>query len=149
MVKENPTFHCKCKTQKETKAWFRHFFKSEIFHIGFAILIILDLIIILTDLFLTMIYCGNDMPHSVEHARHILVIITISILITFLIEILLQIYAFGCQWLCHFLHALDLIVVLITLILEFIFHSNDALQSVFGLIVVFRLWRIVHVVHGI
>eukprot|EP01083_Nonionella_stella_P313101 1122372_1 len=57
-------------------------------------------------------------------------------------------YAFGAkEWLSECLHVFDFLIVVITFSLELLMHGNDKVQSMIGLLVVFRLWRLVRVIH--
>ena len=125
----------------------RHFFHSNLFHYLLAILIVLDLAIVLLDIILLLIYC-DDIPHDVEEAIHDLVYVSVTILGIFLIELSLQMYAFGIkEWASECLHVFDFVIVSTTFILELVMHGNEAVESMIGLLIVFRLWRLVRVIH--
>lgn len=131
----------------KTRKKLRHFFHSNTFHVLLTVLIVLDLSIVLTDIVLLLIYC-DDIPHGIEIVIEDLVIISIIILGIFLIELSLQIFAFGVkEWFQNCLHVFDLIVTLLTFIMEIAFHNNSKVESVVSLLIVFRLWRLVRVIH--
>ena len=131
----------------ERRKKLRHFFRSNLFHYVLAVFIIIDLGIVLTDVILLLVYCDH-IPHDVEEVFHDFIIVSITILGLFLIELSVQIYAFGPkQWLSNFLHVFDLSITLITFIMEISFYGNKKVESVAGLLIVFRLWRLVRVIH--
>ena len=134
-------------THNNIRKKLRRFFNGKLFHAILALLIGIDLIIVLLDIIFALIYC-NDIPHDIEEAIEILGIFSIIILGVFLIELFAQIYAFGWnEWRKETLHIFDLSIVLITFILEIVFHGNESVESMVGLLIVFRLWRIVRVIH--
>ena len=134
-------------TSERIRKKLRHFFHSNTFHYLLGTLIFLDLSIVLTDIILILIYC-DDMPHDVEEAVHDLIYASVGILGTFLIELMLQMYAFGVkQWCSQCLHTFDFIIVFIAFTLELVFIGNPAIESIVGLLIVFRLWRLVRVIH--
>ena len=125
----------------------RHFFHSNLFHYLLAILIVIDLAIVLLDIILLLIYC-DGIPHDVEEAIHDLVYVSVTILGVFLFELSLQMYAFGIkEWASECLHVFDFIIVSTTFILEVVMHNNKTVESMIGLLIAFRLWRLVRVIH--
>ena len=131
----------------ETRKKLRTYFHGNTFHIILAILIVLDLSIVLTDIILLLIYCDH-IPHDIEVVVEDLTIVSIIILGTFLIELSIQMYAFGIkEWWKNCLHAFDFIITFVTFVMEIIFHNNTKVESMIGLLIVFRLWRLVRVVH--
>merc|ERR1712154_301682 len=81
-------------------------------------------------------------------ALEYLVFVSIAILAIFLVELSLQIFAFGAkEWLSDYMHVFDLVITLITFLFEIIYHKKPSVQSMFGLLIVFRLWRLVRVIH--
>eukprot|EP01083_Nonionella_stella_P023336 64540_1 len=125
----------------------RHFFHSRLFHYILGILIAIDLAIVLLDIALILVFC-DAIPHALEELIHNLVSVSICILGVFIIELSLQMYAFGAkEWLSECLHVFDFLIVVITFSLELLMHGNDKVQSMIGLLVVFRLWRLVRVIH--
>mmetsp|Transcript_6463 Transcript_6463/g.10211 ORF Transcript_6463/g.10211 Transcript_6463/m.10211 type:complete len:207 (-) Transcript_6463:99-719(-) len=125
----------------------RRFFHSNLFNYTLAALIVCDLCIVLTDIIFLLVYC-DDIPHHIEVVIEDLPIVSIVILGCFLMELALQMYAFGPrQWLSECLHTFDLVVTLLTFVMEIVFHGNEKVESVVGLLIVFRLWRLVRVIH--
>ena len=129
------------------RAKLKHFFHGKLFHILLTILIAIDLIIVLTDIIVIMVHC-TDIPHELEEILHILFYISISILSIFFIELCFQMYAFGfVKWMKDCLHVFDLCIVTSTLIFEIALHGSPKAEGIVGLLIGFRLWRLVRVVH--
>jgi len=77
---------------------------------------------------------------------------TISILSIFLTELCVLIVVLGPRtFFHHFFYVLDLFVVTSSFVLEIIFFALDeeVLESLVGLIVIFRVWRFVRIGHGL
>ena len=130
-----------------TRKKLRHFFHSNTFHYALTIFIMLDLSIVVADIIIILIYC-DDIPHDVEVVFDDLVIISLTILALFLVELSTQMYAFGpIEWLSHPMHVFDLVITLITFIAELVLHGNKSAESATGLLIVFRLWRLVRIVN--
>ena len=127
----------------------RTFFHSATFHIILATLIAIDLSIVLFDIIILLIYCEDDIPDTLKQIVDKAPYASIAILGVFLIELTIQIYAFGYkQWTKNCMHVFDFIIVLITFIAEIVLHTvHSSLQSVVGLLIAFRLWRMVRVIH--
>ena len=126
----------------------RHFFHSKLFHVLLGVLIAIDLVIVLFDIVVLLLYCGRNMPPTMEHIVHDIIYISITILGVFLVELTIQIYAFGFrEWSHHWMHIFDYIIVFITFTAEISLHGNAAMESVVGLLITFRLWRLVRVIH--
>jgi len=108
----------------------------------------LDLAIVLTEIILLLIYC-DDIPHDVEEVVENLIYVSLTILAGFIFELSLQMYAFGLkEWCKAPLHIFDFVIVVITFVLEIVFHNHsEQVEATVGLLVGFRLWRLVRVVH--
>eukprot|EP01083_Nonionella_stella_P082967 229219_1 len=123
------------------------FFHSKLFHSLLSALVAVDLVIVILDIILVMIHC-YDMPPELDELLHYLFIVSITILSIFMVELFLQMYAFGfCVWIRNCLHVCDVVIVTITWCGEIAFHGNHAAEGVMGLLVVFRLWRLVRIIH--
>ena len=133
--------------ERDCKAKLKHFFHGKLFHMLLTILIVIDLIIVLTDIVVIMIHC-DDIPHHIEEMLHVFFYISVTILSVFFIELCLQMYAFGIiKWMKDCLHVFDLCIVTSTLIAEILLHGNPKAEGIVGLLIGFRLWRLVRVVH--
>eukprot|EP01083_Nonionella_stella_P078530 214978_1 len=131
----------------EIRIKLQEFFESDWFHAALGILITIDLSIVLLEIALILLYC-EDIPHNIHSTTHNLVYVSIGILGVFLLELTLQMYAFGPKpWCSHCLHVFDFIVVLVTFVAEIYFLNDERAEALVGLIIVFRLWRLVRVIH--
>ncbi|KAG0967714.1 hypothetical protein G6F31_003528 [Rhizopus arrhizus] len=79
-------------------------------------------------------------------------VVSVIICVVFLLEIILSLIAFGPKyylpgWPHWKLHVFDATVVITTFILEFILKGKE--REVAGLLIVFRLWRIVKVIEAV
>ncbi len=72
--------------------------------------------------------------------------IIIGILAIFLVEFVLQLLLFGPRWLLHWGHAIDVVVVSVSFVLELVLKSTGA-EELVGLLVFVRLWRLARVVY--
>ena len=126
----------------------RHFFHSNSFHYILAAVIVVDLAIVLTDIILLLSYC-EDIPNGIEQVVDRLLYVSLTILGLFIIELSVQMYAFGIKKWCEApLHIFDFGIVFVTFILEIVLHQHlDRVETTVGLLVGFRLWRLVRVVH--
>lgn len=100
-------------------------------------------------------YAAGCDPHkweTVHNAEHALFIITMTILSIFFVEIsLLMVALTPCVFFRQFWYVLDLIIVVVSIVLEVWFHaaSNETASALSGLVVIGRCWRFVRVGHGL
>jgi len=125
-----------------------HFLEGKVVQFLILGLIILDLLVVVTELFIEEHYkkCKPDdeIPHAAEIAEHILIYTSLGILFALAFEILLLIVAFGLSFFKHPLYILDAVVIALSITFELEFRD-----SIGGLLVIFRLWRIVRIIHGV
>lgn len=94
-------------------------------------------------------------PHKwsgVHTTEAVLFWFTIVILATFLVELHVEVFALGPRvFFRQFFYVLDYVIVTVSMALELSFHfsSDEALQSLVGLLVFARIWRFVRIGHGI
>ena len=145
---DTPRMNCNEKTRQQLSI----FFNGKLFHRIFSSLLIFDCIVVLTDMIVLLLICGNDTNkghHGFDEIiLEILPIVSIILLILFEIELSLQIYAFGFKFFKKILHTIDVFIVTITLILEIIFHfiiRDREAEFIASLTVFMRLWRLVRV----
>ncbi|KYQ94119.1 hypothetical protein DLAC_04400 [Tieghemostelium lacteum] len=137
-------------THQKRKPWRKQlglFLESTKFQYFIVGLIMLDLIIVITELFLDEHYkCKehHEIPEDVEKAENVFTISTLVILGLFELEAILLLVAFGRDFFKHPLYVFDAVIVTISIIVETVFKDK-----VGALLVVFRLWRIVRIGHGI
>ena len=123
----------------------QEFFHSKKFHYGLSILIFVDFAIVMADISIILVHCDH-LTDSWHHVVEILRWLSVSILCLFAIELLIQIATFGLKWLKHWMHVLDIFVVFVTLVFEIFFHDS-AEGDLIGILVIFRMWRLVRVLH--
>ena len=133
------------RTRKEL----HKFFHSASFRYGLAALIALDLLVVLTDIALMLLQ--HDGKHAyLKRVTRCLTDVSIGILSVFLVELLSQVFAFSPRkWFRSCLHSFDFSVVLMTLLIEIVAHVifHEDVAHVAGLAIMFRLWRVIRVVH--
>eukprot|EP00892_Ulva_mutabilis_P005500 jgi/Ulvmu1/3321/UM155_0004.1 len=115
-------------------------------------LVIVDACLVATDIILASVYCSRDHPpHDVEVAEKWLRYGSICILSFFVLEWLLEAYVHGFhRWVQTPLHLIDLIIVCVSLALEITALAiSESAVELGGLLVVFRLWRVVRVMHAV
>jgi hypothetical protein len=96
--------------------------------------------------------CDDHKWSRVHTAEDVLFGVTMTILAIFWIELNVSMLALGpVTFFRHTFFAMDYIVVTVSLIMEATFKAvgDEALQSAFGLLIIFRLWRFVRIGHGI
>jgi len=111
-------------------------------------LIMLDLVVVITEIFLEEHYkkCNESdhLPHWVEIAEEGLIYTSFSILIGLGLEVLLLLFAFGLSFFKHPLYILDGAIIALSITFEVVLRD-----AVGGLLVIFRLWRVVRIIHGV
>ena len=140
------------------------------FHIAVTILILLDIAIIITMLILEALqrdgYCiakylntssissTKDRSEQLEkyktaiEVEHVLHYVSLSVLSLFMLEFVVKIFASGLSFFSHTLEVVDVVVVTVTLLLELLL-KKDAVTGTVGLLLLVRLWRIVHIVTNV
>jgi len=96
--------------------------------------------------------CDEHKNHAVHMAEEVLFFFTISILATFMIELLVLMAALTPRiFFKQAFYVLDLFVVAGSLALELSFHivSEDTLASLSGILVLARIWRFLRIGHGL
>jgi hypothetical protein len=96
--------------------------------------------------------CDDHKWSTVHTAEDVLFGLTMAILVIFFVELNVSLAALGpCQFFRHTFFLMDYIVVTVSIVMEATFKAVDdeALQSAFGLLILFRLWRFVRIGHGI
>jgi Ion transport protein len=115
-------------------------------------LIVLDLVIVMTELLLDceVVVDKDDMSesqlHSVEVAEEVLHVLSVTILGLFLIEIILRMFAHGRHFFTSIGHLVDAAVVIASFVLEL--ALSGAAKDVVGLLIVLRVWRLGRVIHA-
>jgi voltage-gated hydrogen channel 1 len=118
-------------------------------HIIIVALTLLDLSLILTDLCLFSFYpLEEEAPEAVRTASDIFAWISVGILSVFTLEQLAKLVVFGPSYfIFSFWHALDAFIIIASLVLEIVLRG--AAREVTALLIIFRLWRLVRIMHSI
>ncbi|KAK4287754.1 hypothetical protein Pmani_039182 [Petrolisthes manimaculis] len=118
----------------------QQFLRSTRCQVVVVVLVVLDTLLVITELLLDL-----EMEGKPSSAPFILHTLSLSLLALFLLEIVLKIYAYRFDFFTRKGDVFDAIVVVVAVCLDAVYlHSRDA-HSGAGLIVVFRLWRIVRI----
>ncbi|KAI3435829.1 hypothetical protein D9Q98_001887 [Chlorella vulgaris] len=112
-------------------------------------LTLVDLAVVVTELILTAIFaCHEHEPHAVHTAEEALRWTSVGILCLFTAELAVRLAVFGHTYFTHSRwHLFDAVVVISSLVLELSLHNLA--QEVASLLVFFRLWRVLRVMHGV
>jgi hypothetical protein len=117
-------------------------------HILIVALVLLDLTLILTDLSMSSFYPNEEeAPEAVRSASNVFAWISVGILSVFTLEQLSKFVVFGPAYFFKFWHALDAFIIIASLVLEVVLRG--AAREVTSLLVIFRLWRLVRIMHSI
>lgn len=117
-------------------------------HIIVVILVLLDLVLILTDLCLFSFFpVEEEAPEAVHTAENIFAWTSVGILSLFTLEQLVKLVVFGPQYFFRFWHAVDAFIIIASLVLEIVLRG--AAREVTSLLIIFRLWRLVRIMHSI
>ncbi|KAL7648111.1 UNVERIFIED_CONTAM: hypothetical protein RMT77_000012 [Armadillidium vulgare] len=124
--------------------WLLNILHSTKYQIVIVILVVLDTLIVISELFIDL-----ELKGSVSEVPHILHGMSISLLSLFVVEIFLKIYAYKSEFFRLKGEVFDAVVVIVALALDSVYlHSQDAITGS-GLIIVLRLWRIVRIQNSI
>ncbi|KAJ3080128.1 hypothetical protein HK102_003277 [Quaeritorhiza haematococci] len=149
---------------KRIRCALHNFFESRTVAVIIVTLTLIDLGLVLTDISLSLYYCtpppsshdGDktthpapaEIPPIVETLEHAFAYTSIAILSLFALELVLHFIAAGPAFFINSkLHAIDFVVVVTSLLLESLGRTT-IVREVGSFLVVFRLWRIVRVVHA-
>lgn len=141
-------FHKRRARPITSRRWWQGFFDSHTYHRLVIVLVLVDLAAIVVDLSITLAHCPEPKLHEpLEQLLEALTWMSVGILCIFVVEFAGQLVCFGLPWCRSFTHLLDVTVVVASLVLELVLRSSD-LKDVVALLIVFRLWRLVRVVHA-
>ncbi|ORX92032.1 hypothetical protein K493DRAFT_303656 [Basidiobolus meristosporus CBS 931.73] len=130
-----------------------HIMESQNFHYTIISLVLLDLVIVLTELVLSLYEAEGLLlnEHALQIGQDVLFALSLSILGLFMLEIVLKLIFMGIHYFLNFWGMLDLIVVVTSFVLEVYFHVVDDAthKSVSSAIILFRFWKILRVIHAV
>ena len=134
--------------RRRVRSELAQFLEAHSTHIALLVLILIDLCVVLTELVLGGFYpAGEERPAAVETAEEALSWTSIAILSLFTIEQLVKLAVFGPRYFAHLWHALDATIIVASLVLEAILRGQAG-EAAVSLLIVFRLWRLVRVLHS-
>lgn len=126
----------------------RNFLHSKPCHIAVIVLVLIDTILVITEILIDLEVVDVDKESVGAEVVHYL---SITILSIFMLEIIAKLVADRHHFLSHKIEILDAFVVVTAFAFDIailFFDENDALVAV-GLLILFRLWRIVRIVNGV
>ncbi|KAL4223640.1 Voltage-gated hydrogen channel 1 [Mactra antiquata] len=139
---------------EETKPEFRnlnermkHIFHSNKFQIVIVFLVVVDCLLVVTELLLDLKVFPESANESI--APHVLHYASISILGLFLIETIARVAIFRLEFFKHKLECFDAVVVIVSFVLDVIFRDKEGIESGVGLLILLRLWRVTRILNGI
>ncbi|KAF8902039.1 hypothetical protein CPB84DRAFT_1679075 [Gymnopilus junonius] len=133
-----------------------HILEHPRFHKTVIALITIDALCVLADLAYSFLSSDCELPGGEDSPAWLEVLANISLIITtfFLVEIPLNLWTFGLQYMNPFgsvphaiLHLFDTIIILTTFTFEVILRGKE--RELAGLLVILRLWRLVKLVGGV
>ena len=138
-----------------------HIVEATIFHLAIIVLVLLDCLLVVSELMLDFIYLNEKCDHQTENttnheagknhrlelAIESLHYASIILLAIFVLEVIVKIYALGQRW-WNFrnkkMEWLDAIIVLVSFIIDIYFLKKpNVIAEISLLFISFRLWRIV------
>jgi len=108
-----------------------------------ALLLFMDVFCVVVELLISSNIIRND-TEGAKHTTEILHICSLSILSFFGLEVCLLIVSFGPSFFRHPWYVLDFVVIFASIIVDALLHSDEA-----ELLLIFRLWRVVRILHGL
>lgn len=95
--------------------------------------------------------CDSHKHHSVHVAHDVLFWLTITILVTFELELFFFIYLLGVKFFQVPLYVVDLVIVTVSLALELTLHlfDEEVYEILPGILILFRCWKFVRIGHGL
>ncbi|RKP11422.1 hypothetical protein BJ684DRAFT_22011 [Piptocephalis cylindrospora] len=121
------------------------FLDSRKTHLLILFLVLLDLVIVVTELTISLYDLHDHLHHTL--ALKVLSNISLGILSLFLFELVLHIYAFGLGYFCNWVHAMDATVIVVSFALEVALRG--AAREIASLLIILRFWRIVRVADAV
>mmetsp|Transcript_98518 Transcript_98518/g.195416 ORF Transcript_98518/g.195416 Transcript_98518/m.195416 type:complete len:291 (-) Transcript_98518:89-961(-) len=110
-----------------------------------------------------VLQCDTREGHRAHHIAHTCHVLSIAILVFFVLELLLKLWVNPEHFMASFVHKLDLVVVVVSLIIDTVViayiesqaekgnidkSKSGDIQVVAGLLVISRSWRFVRIFHG-
>ncbi|KAI1336546.1 ion transporter [Xylariaceae sp. FL0016] len=136
---------CRCTYSQLRKATQR-FFSSRWKHLAILTLIVLDVAGILTDIFIALITCELGRNHEpwVAPTRGALTTFSLVMSCTFMIELVLSVFAEGIKYFSSWFHCFDAFIIVASFAVDLLEHGVE--EQIASLIVILRLWRFVKII---
>ncbi|KAK0707574.1 hypothetical protein B0H67DRAFT_647747 [Lasiosphaeris hirsuta] len=109
-------------------------------------LVALDVMAILTDIFIALAACDFDLEGEewVPQVRQGLHIFSLVFSAVFLAELLFTVWAFGQQFFQDWFHCFDAIIIVASFIIDVV--TRGIVEQIGSIVIVLRLWRFVKIV---
>ncbi|XP_071502371.1 voltage-gated hydrogen channel 1-like [Diadema antillarum] len=132
---------------------------TQAFHIAILVLVILDCVLVVTELVLDFQLLESESncevngtakpPENEVSAVHILHYFSLTILSIFMLELIVKILVFQMEFFRSKLEVFDGLVIIVSFVLDILSLIYEEEFAAAQLIVLLRLWRIVRVVNGV
>ncbi|KAL7748244.1 hypothetical protein RI367_006430 [Sorochytrium milnesiophthora] len=125
-------------------------------HLVVIVLVITDLLCVFTEISLELYICsqiesGHRSPHDKGGQLHEIAeyfgYVSMAIVVFFAFEILVKVVVLGARFFRSAFNVFDAVIVIASLSLEVVLRGLAF--DIAGLVVIFRLWRVVRIVHGV
>ncbi|CEI92734.1 hypothetical protein RMCBS344292_06987 [Rhizopus microsporus] len=149
--------------EEEQEITWRHklgeYLEDQKFHIGILCLTLVDAASVFIQIIYTFFHECHAPFNNIHDNTHWLIVafemaevISVCICVLFILEITLSLIAFGPRyflpgWSHWKLHVFDAAVVITTFVLEIVLKGKE--REVAGLLIIFRLWRVVKVIEAV
>ncbi|XP_070572273.1 voltage-gated hydrogen channel 1-like [Ptychodera flava] len=128
--------------------------------VAIVILVLIDVVLVLAELLIdiqistyTPISCNGsseETDHESDNVGEALHYCSIAILSIFMVEISVRIYCLRLEFFKHKLEVFDAIIVVISFAFDIAYAIDPGtFNSMLGLLIIFRLWRVVRIFNGI
>ncbi len=126
------------------------FLESKRVELGVIILILLDMLLLVTEIILSeRAGCNEELVLKYEHSIEIISYISLVLVFMLLFELLLLILAFGFRFFTHPMYVFDLVVSLLSVFFSIYHLETGETELAAELVVIFRVWRIIRIGHGV
>ncbi|XP_063724953.1 voltage-gated hydrogen channel 1-like [Symsagittifera roscoffensis] len=124
----------------------RNLFSHLHFDIGIIMFVMLYTSLIMLEMIINLDMLKVHHSSPVPRWLHLM---SLSILVYFVIEVILRIYAFGYEILYQKFELFDITVILTTFVFEMIFIQHEDAFSTTGLLILMRMWRFGNIINGL
>ncbi|CAF3554190.1 unnamed protein product [Rotaria socialis] len=144
-----------------------HVVEKTIFHIAVVVLVLIDCVLVVSELLLDFIYLSQKCDSKAKNTSHheevenpklelaieLLHYASIILLAIFVLEVIVKIYAFGKKW-WNFrekkMEWLDAAIVIVSFVVDIYFlQKPNVIAEISLLFISFRLWRIIRIINSV